>query len=71
MDPSRRFSEASRKAISTRCSPSTIRKRLSDSVGRGEKRGEALRRELVPFAQVKTPFDFEVMQVIQSGDIAR
>jgi ketosteroid isomerase-like protein len=31
---------------------------------------EALRQELAPFAAVKARFDFEVTQVVRSGDIA-
>jgi ketosteroid isomerase-like protein len=34
------------------------------------KKGEALRKELAPFAAVKATFDFNIKQVIQSGDIA-
>jgi ketosteroid isomerase-like protein len=34
------------------------------------KKGEALRQELAPFAAVKATFDFNIKQVIQSGDIA-
>jgi ketosteroid isomerase-like protein len=34
------------------------------------KKGEALRQELAPFTAVKATFDFNIKQVIQSGDIA-
>jgi ketosteroid isomerase-like protein len=34
------------------------------------KKGEALRQELAPFAAVKATFDFNIKQVVQSGDIA-
>jgi ketosteroid isomerase-like protein len=34
------------------------------------KKGEELRQELAPFAAVKATFDFNIKQVIQSGDIA-
>jgi ketosteroid isomerase-like protein len=34
------------------------------------KKGEALRQELAPFAAVQATFDFNIKQVIQSGDIA-
>jgi ketosteroid isomerase-like protein len=34
------------------------------------KKGEALRQELASFAAVKATFDFNIKQVIQSGDIA-
>jgi ketosteroid isomerase-like protein len=34
------------------------------------KKGEALRQELAQFAAVKATFDFNIKQVIQSGDIA-
>jgi len=34
------------------------------------KKGEALRQELAPFVAVKAAFDFNIKQVIQSGDIA-
>jgi ketosteroid isomerase-like protein len=34
------------------------------------KKGEELRQELAPFAAVKATFDFNIKQIIQSGDIA-
>jgi ketosteroid isomerase-like protein len=34
------------------------------------KEGEGLRQELAPFAAVKAIFDFNIKQIIQSGDIA-
>ena len=34
------------------------------------KKGEALRQELALFAAVKATFDFNIKQVVQSGDIA-
>jgi uncharacterized protein (TIGR02246 family) len=38
--------------------------------GEVKKGVEGLRRELAPFAAVKATFDFNIKQVIQSGDIA-
>ena len=38
--------------------------------GEVKKSGEALRQELAPFAAMKAIFDFNIKQVIQSGDIA-
>ena len=34
------------------------------------KSGEALRQELAPFAAMKAVFDFNIKQVVRSGDIA-
>jgi len=34
------------------------------------KKGEELRQELAPFVAVKATFDFNIRQVIKSGDIA-
>jgi ketosteroid isomerase-like protein len=38
--------------------------------GEVKKSGEALRQELAPLAAMKTVFDFNIKQVVQSGDIA-
>lgn len=38
--------------------------------GEVKKSGEALRQELAPCAAMKAIFDFNINQVIQSGDIA-
>ena len=38
--------------------------------GEVKKGGEALRQELAPFAAMKAIFDFNIKQVVQSGDIA-
>jgi ketosteroid isomerase-like protein len=35
-----------------------------------KKGGDALRQELAPFAAAKAVFDFNIKQVVQSGDIA-
>ena len=35
-----------------------------------KKGSEALRQELAPFATVKATFDFNIKEIIQSGDIA-
>ena len=35
-----------------------------------KKGGEALRQELAPFAAIKATFDFNIKEIIQSGDIA-
>ena len=35
-----------------------------------KKGGEALRQELAPFAAMKATFDFNIKEIIQSGDIA-
>jgi ketosteroid isomerase-like protein len=38
--------------------------------GEVKKSGEALRQELAPLAAMKSVFDFNIKQVIQTGDIA-
>ena len=60
-----------RKAILTRYLESTTRTRsFLNQSGEVKKGEEELRQELAPFAANKAIFDFNIKQVIQSGDIA-
>ena len=67
MSPSFRKDELERELNGRADDPEAVLLNQSGEVKKGR---QGLRQELAPFAAVKAIFDFNIKQVIQSGDIA-